>query len=206
MFKNMNKIINVTCSFILSFCFMVSPIYADSYASKAEQIFPENKVNKLLKEVEKLPVYTDYKANTFLETVNRKNVYPSRKGVILVTADKYKNYIPLGHAAIIYDKYTVVEAEYPYVTTGNNDWNYTKSTCYGLNVKGTTVAQDCNVADWCYRQIGKKYNFNYLNCSHLVWAGFKDVCGQDLDTSEFGSAVHPMELVKSNYTYIIYEK
>ena len=214
MIKNFNKIISVAFCFILVTCFMILPIYANKRVSDVEQIFPKNEVNKLLRDVQKMPIYTDYKGSRFFKMANRKKVYPSRKGVILVTADKFKDKLPLGHAAIIYNKYTVIEAEFPYVTTGNNDWNYTKKTCYGLNVKGTTLAQDNDVADWCYRQIGKRYNFNYLNtstreefyCSQLVWAGFKDVCGVNLNTPIFGDAIHPMELVKSNRTYIIYEK
>ena len=43
-------------------------------------------------------------------------------------------------------------------------------------------------------------------CSQLVWAAFKDNYGIDLDTSDFGDAVHPMELVNSSKTYTIYKK
>lgn len=48
---------------------------------------------------------------------------------------------------------------------------------------------------------GKKFY-----CSQLVWAAFKDNYGIDLDTSDFGDAVHPMELVNSSKTYTIYKK
>lgn len=47
--------------------------------------------------------------------------------------------------------------------------------------------------------ISEKYFFN-------VWAAFKDNYGIDLDTSDFGDAVHPMELVNSSKTYTIYKK
>ena len=105
---------------------MILPIYANKRVSDVEQIFPKNEVNELLRDVQKMPIYTDYKGSRFFKMANRKKVYPSRKGVILVTADKFKDKLPLGHAAIIYNQYTVIEAEFPYVTTGNNDWNYTK--------------------------------------------------------------------------------
>lgn len=100
------------------------------------------------------------------------------------------------------------------VTTGPNDWNTSKTSCYGISVKGTTVDEDNEASNWCYRQLGKPYNYNYFNvstrkkfyCSQLVWAAFKDNYGIDLDTSDFGDAVHPMELVNSSKTYTIYKK
>lgn len=98
--------------------------------------------------------------------------------------------------------------------TGPNDWNTSKTSCYGISVKGTTVDEDNEASNWCYRQLGKPYNYNYFNvstrkkfyCSQLVWAAFKDNYGIDLDTSDFGDAVHPMELVNSSKTYTIYKK
>ena len=50
--------------------------------------------------------------------------------------------------------------------------------------------------------LGKPYNYNYFNvstrkkfyCSQLVWAAFKDNYGIDLDTSDFGDAVHRWNL------------
>lgn len=88
------------------------------------------------------------------------------------------------------------------------------ASCYGISVKGTTVDEDNEASNWCYRQLGKPYNYNYFNvstrkkfyCSQLVWAAFKDNYGIDLDTSDFGDAVHPMELVNSSKTYTIYKK
>lgn len=139
--------------------------------------------------------------------------YPTRKGVILVTPDKLKGIIPTGHAAIIYNSTTVVESLSEGVTTGPNNWNKVRSKTYGVTVSGTTATQDSNAANWCYNQRGKSYNWNYLNvstrssfyCSHLIWAAFKDLYGIDLDTSSYGVAVHPMELVNSSRTTKIYE-
>lgn len=134
--------------------------------------------------------------------------------LILVTADKYKGLIPTGHAGIIWTSSTIVESLSNGVTTGPNDWNTSKTSCYGISVKGTTVDEDNEASNWCYRQLGKPYNYNYFNvstrkkfyCSQLVWAAFKDNYGIDLDTSDFGDAVHPMELVNSSKTYTIYKK
>lgn len=149
--------------------------------------------------------------------------YPTRKGVILVTADKYKGIIPLGHAAIIYSASYVVESVAEGVVLGRNNWNTTRETCYGVTVSGTTASQDAQAADYCYRQLNKPYNYNYFNmgtrqsfyCSHLVWASFKDLFGIDLNTSfadiRLGSiviatAIHPLELVDTSLTYTIYVK
>ncbi|MFV0528175.1 MAG: hypothetical protein ACK5MN_05545 [Lachnospiraceae bacterium] len=87
--------------------------------------------------------------------------YPTRKGAILVTADAYKGLLPTGHAAIVYNKNTVVESLIKGVTTGNNDWNRTKKTVYGVGVRKTSAAQDISAADWCYSKRGKPYNWNY---------------------------------------------
>ncbi|MDD7267193.1 MAG: YiiX/YebB-like N1pC/P60 family cysteine hydrolase [Lachnospiraceae bacterium] len=84
----------------------------------------------------------------------------------------------------------------------------------GVTVKRTTNLEDRTAADWCYNQIGKPYNFNFLNtetrssfyCSQLVWAAFLDNFGINLDTSSFGGAVHPLELAASPETRVIYEK
>src|SRR5690554_5790453 len=48
--------------------------------------------------------------------------YPTRKGVILVTADKWKGVVPLGHAAIVYSDQKVIEALQDGVVIGRNDW------------------------------------------------------------------------------------
>ena len=138
--------------------------------------------------------------------------YPSRRGVILVTSDKYKNLIPTGHAAIVWDKNNVIESVSKGDVLGKNNWKATKSRIYGVTVKSTNTGQDRKAALWCKKQIHKKYNFNYYNvatrkrfyCSQLVWASYKDNFQIDLNTTSYGKAVHPMELVNSNKTVILY--
>lgn len=71
-----------------------------------------------------------------------KGPYPSRRGVILVTPDKYKNLIPTGHAAIVWDKTYVIESLANGVVKGKNNWKEKKSRIYGVTVSSTTTAQD----------------------------------------------------------------
>lgn len=138
--------------------------------------------------------------------------YPTRKGTILVTSDPYKGLIPTGHAAIVWDSSTVIESISKGVVVGKNNWKSNKKKFYGVSVSSTSAAQDATVANYCKAQVGKKYNYNYFNvttrkkfyCSQLVWAGYKDLYKIDLNTSTFGKAVHPMELVNSSKTYTFY--
>ena len=182
----------------------------------AEDVFPAEQVNELQEQNDNQLIYNDKDANGNIQ-INRTRstgTYPTRKGVILVTDDYYKNLIPTGHAAIIYNKDQVVESVSDGVIIGKNDWNTSKTTCTAVTVIGTTTAEDAAAADWCYNQIGKKYNINYFNtntrdkfyCSQLVWAAFLDNYGIDLDTSKFFNAVHTAELVASEHTKTIYEK
>lgn len=138
--------------------------------------------------------------------------YPTRRGVILVTPDKYKGLIPTGHAAIVWSKNKVIESLSDGVGEHKNNWKSNKKKIYGVTVSCTTLAQDKKAAQWCKNQIGKPYNWNYLNvstrnsfyCSQLVWAAYKDNFNIDLNTSSYGKAVHPMELVNSSRTSTIY--
>ena len=140
--------------------------------------------------------------------------YPSRKGIILVTSDSFKGLIPTGHAAIIYPTNQVVEALGGGVVRGNNDWYQSKNQAYGVSVNSTTMAQDSTAANWADAQRGKPYNISYPDtgtrskfyCSQLVWAAFKDNFGIDLNTGAWGAAIHPMELVDTPLTYLVYRK
>ncbi|OUC50947.1 hypothetical protein B7939_08520 [Eggerthia catenaformis] len=144
-----------------------------------------------------------------------KGRYPKRKGVILYTPDKYKGVVPLGHAGMVYDKDWIIEA-LDKVKWGKNKWNKDHSKCYALGVKGTSVKQDAKAGDYCVKQIGKPYNYNYYNmgtrksfyCSQLVYAAYLDTCGVDLNTPSFdiGSlkAIHPVELLEGPKTTLLY--
>jgi uncharacterized protein YycO len=155
----------------------------------------------------------------------RTGKYPSQPGIILVTPDKYKNLIPTGHAAIVYNKNYVIESVAQGVIRGKNNWERRKSKIYGLRVKNTSAAQRKKASRWCEKKIGKKYNYDYFNtktrskfyCSHLIWAAYKDNYKIDLNTPAFArtkkvgrhktvyqNPVHPMELVKSSKTATVY--
>lgn len=142
------------------------------------------------------------------------NLYPSRKGIILVTDVKVSGIVPTGHAAIVYNGTYCVESVAEGVVLGKNNWNTQYQNCAAAAVEGTTFAQDEAVGNWCYRQIGKPYNWSYYNisrrdafyCAQLVWAGYNDLCGIDLNTSEAGAAIHPLELLWSPNTYKVYGK
>jgi uncharacterized protein YycO len=110
--------------------------------------------------------------------------------------------------------YGFVESTDQGVVLGSNNWASSKEVVYGLNVNETTTAQDAAAANWCYSQIGKPYNYNFFDrdtrnsfyCSQLVWAAYKDLYGIDLDTSAWGNAVYPTELVMSSHTSTIYSQ
>ena len=194
---------------------------------EAEKVFNKNDVTQMKKEIDAMNVYEDknkrkdgklvqvgkdfevYKKNN-----KKPSMYPNRKGVILVTADAYKNLIPTGHAAIIYSPKKVVESLKSGVQMGKNNWYSKHKTCYAVTTYKTSPAMDAYVADWCYSQIGKDYNWNYFNvdtrkkfyCSQLVWAGYLDKEMINLNTKKFGKAIHPMELVNTPKTYMIYKQ
>lgn len=185
---------------------------SDTIASD-EEVFPEEEVKQLEEEIKQIRLEMD-KVEPGSDQIASIGNYPRRKGVILVTKDKLKGLIPTGHAAIVWDKDLVIESKIKGVQWGPNDWDSKKKTCYGVTVKTTTINNDRGAANWCRNQLGKDYNFNYYNvttrskfyCSQLVWAAYKDKYGVNLNTSKFGKAIHPMELVQSPKTKVIYKK
>ena len=122
--------------------------------------------------------------------------------------------VPTGHAAIVFRYDTVIESLAEGVTYGPNDWNTSKGTAYGADVRGTTSLQDQAASNWCFNQVGKPYNYNYLDtatrskfyCSQLVWAAFKDNYGIDINTDFAGAAIYPMEILDSPNVNVIYRK
>lgn len=178
-----------------------------------EKVFPKDEVQKLIAEIEKKEVLPDKETGS-MSPAKASGSYPKRKGVILATADAYKGLIPTGHAAIVYDPQHVIEAVGKGVVKGGNRWYRTKKTCWGVTVKKISAKKDAAAAEWCKRQLGKPYNYNYFNiktrakfyCSHLVWASFRDKYRIDLNTSAFGIAIHPLELVSTSKTRTVYKK
>lgn len=190
---------------------------ADINETDPGKVFPASEVEKLIEEANQKEITIDTKAPT---TRASYGSYPTRKGVILVTDDAYKGVFEVGHAAIIYTGTSVVESNPDNgVEIGPNDWNKSKSQAYAVTVKGTTTAQDSTVANWCWNQRSKPYNWNFYRmdyrdkfyCSHLIRAGYLDLYNIDLDTSDFNvgsamKAIHSMELVNTSQTSLIYRK
>jgi len=145
--------------------------------------------------------------------------YPKRAGVILITQSGSLARI-VGHAGIVYSKNNVIESLERGVCVGANNWATSKKRVAAATSTYTTCAQDKKVAMWCARQVGKKYNFNYYSmstrkkfyCSQLVWAGFKDVLGINLNTSAYDikklTAIGPFEFVRRDTSklFLIYMK
>ncbi len=217
--KKIKRISALCLALMMSVAGVVSANAAEATPS-AEEVFPAEQVKELQEEAANQPIYNDKDedGNFQINRTRSSGFYPIRKGTILVTDDWYKGLIPTGHAAIIYTNSTVVESVAEGVVVGKNNWDTSKTTCTAVGVSGTTAEEDRIAADWCYKQKGKPYNYNYFNtgtrnsfyCSHLVWAAFKDKYGIDLNTDAFktpvGNPIHPSELVSSSKTFTVYTK
>lgn len=178
----------------------------------------ETETQRLVQEIAEMKTLPDKREDGTLpegtENARATNMYPTRKGIILVTDVKVSGVVPTGHAAIVYSQDYCVESVAEGVVLGRNNWYSQYKNCAAAAVKGTTFSQDEAVGNWCYRQIGKPYNWSYYDisrrdafyCAQLVWAGYKDLCGIDLNTSEAGTAIHPLELLWSPNTYKVYGK
>lgn len=172
----------------------------------AEKVFPTKELQALMKDVEG----KESKAALTREG----GFYPTRQGMILVTKDWYKGLIPTGHAAIVVNSGLVLESVAPGVIFGPNNWHAVKETCYGLDVAKTGDKLELMAAFYANEFFGKPYNLNYWNvdtrsafyCSQLVWASYMDLFKIDLNTAIFGKAIHPMELVASPETILVYKK
>lgn len=193
-----------------------------AHALPIEDAAIENSIDaesrRLIDGIAAMPIVPDKTEDATLPAANAllssTGTYPTRKGIILVTDYKVSGIVPTGHAAIVYSASKVVESVADGVVLGSNNWNTQYDNCAAAVVVGTTTSQDASVGNWCYSQIGKPYSWNYYNvnrrdafyCAQLVWAGYKDVCGIDLNTSEAGTAIHPLELLWPPNTGKVYGK
>lgn len=109
--------------------------------------------------------------------------YPTRAGTFMSTNSKASGVGPVGHSAMVYNYWNVVESNPSTgVAYGANDWYNKSSNVWGMTTRATTVGQDSYAAYWASWQRGKGYNWNYYNmgtrssfyCSQLVWAAFRD--------------------------------
>jgi hypothetical protein len=144
--------------------------------------------------------------------------YPTTKGKILATADWFAYLIPTGHAALVIDQSSAYTSLAQGVTIEPNNWYERHATAFGLDVTSTNAAQEAKAADWCAQHLGKPYNFLFVfpqrtdayYCSSLVWQAYLNTCNVNLDTSAWSllglNIVHPMELVDSPKTTVIYRQ
>ncbi len=184
--------------------------------SDESKIYTQTDIDNMWEEIDKNIVVEENGENQNISVCSinyEKGTYPENKGNILVTSDFYKGLIPTGHAGIVYSKDSVVESLKKGVCKRSNNWKDRYNTVYGLVVdNASTNGGAGKAADYCKDKIGKEYNFNYEDvttrdkfyCSQLVWAAYLDCCNIDLNTTQYGKAVHPMELVNSNKTTVIY--
>ena len=216
--KNISMIIIAVFVLIPSFSFAQgdSVIHMKSDEAITQEMIDES--NKEFDEVLYSDLYdADSKSKVvpLTRTKGASGSYPKRAGVILTTKDNENStaaFFKLGHAAIVLDRDFVIEAVLKGVRKGKNNWKTTKNNALGGEVKKTSNAQDKSVANWCKGKIGKPYNFGFYNittrskfyCSHLVWAGFKDKYGVNLNTPKYSTtgasgkkynAVAPSELL-----------
>lgn len=203
---------------LVSFTSKSSPLGKDDFIP-ADQVFKNEDIEKAIKEADQKPIESDGSV-TLRSSAGR---YPRKKGTILVTSDKYMGVLPTGHAAIVYSHDRVVEANKLRVEFGKNNWFKNKEQVYGVVVRNLSNTAMQRAADYCRRQLGKPYNYLYYRldrrdafyCSHLVYAAHKDLFRIDLNTNanDFTApsgvrwkAIHPMELVNTHKTRLIYRK
>ncbi|OEG15713.1 hypothetical protein BCR23_09300 [Enterococcus quebecensis] len=180
-------------------------------------IFPDNEKweEEMKNEANNAPIEIDPKALGRA----RAGSWSWRDGVICIT-DSYASspHFNNGHAGIMGASrwYTTVEANpNDGVQFKSGDWpSRFGGQIWQVGVKSTSVAQDKKAALWAEKQVGKKYNKNFLDrgtrssyyCSQLVWAAYKDTANVDLDTWRYATAIHPFELHQTDKTILIYRK
>lgn len=199
-----------------------------AYATAPEQQLEptQEQIDAIKQKANEKPIYKESNGALVLDTESNETMalastseelgyYPTRKGTILVTDDKFSGLIPTGHAAIIYNNgNTVVESLGNGVVIGANDWNRSHGNVWALATINTSFAQADTAADWCARQVGKPYNFNFLDtmrrdafyCSQLVWASFYDNFRVDISTPLAGTVIYPLEFLESDECVLMYRK
>lgn len=184
----------------------------DEVNTSWEEVFPKDELEALIEKANKMPIEDGSKGPQARAPFGS---YPTRKGEVLVTPDD-----KFGHAAIILSTYHVVESmpgskhRRDGVGLGPQDWYKSKNQVYGVTVNGTSAYEDRVVAVWCEGQIGKPYNWNFLNistkekfyCSQLIYAAFMEYYKINLNTLYAGIAIHPIELVDTPKTRLVYRK
>lgn len=209
---------------LLAICILTTKSVSANEISQTENYFTEDDIvnweQTILNNANNEYPIGDTKGNNGRVYRAASGAWTWRDGVICITDSKAIT--PLfnnGHAGII------AAAPYYYATIEANprdgvqpkygNWNdrFSTNMVYQYGVKRTSVTQDQNAAKWAARQIGKQYNYQFFNinrrdkfyCSQLVWAAYRDTAKVDIGTWEWGSAIHPFELMSSNETTLIYQ-
>ncbi|WP_374723721.1 YiiX/YebB-like N1pC/P60 family cysteine hydrolase [Calidifontibacillus erzurumensis] len=117
-----------------------------------------------------------------------------------------------GHAGIVSNTSGKTVESFPEdgVQYHTNDWG-SRENVYAMYVKGATTTKYKGAATYAANQIGKDYNWNFVNpwtedsfyCSQLVWKAWKSQ-GIDVDYITIDPIVTPMEIAKSKNTIIYY--
>lgn len=215
------SLLAASLSIVTAFClFCAVPAYATPPEQQSEPTQEEIDAIKL--KASEMPIYKESNGALVLDTESNGDLekrsfpageYPTRKGTILVTDEKFSGLIETGHAAIVYNgSNTVVESLGNGVVIGANDWYKKTAYVWGLATFNLSFAQADIAADWCARQVGKPYNFNFLDtmrrdkfyCSQLVWASFYDNFGVDISTPFLGSIIYPIEILESPEVVMMY--
>lgn len=140
----------------------------------------------------------------------RPSPFYHKKGNILVTNHGETRFNIAGHAGIVFDSYNTIEAYDPVVIAKGNNFFLRKG--YGRIWEAEVRQADGSnraVADWALKQKGKPYNWKIWDintrarfyCSQLVYAGYKDKCGIDLNKN--GGIVYPTDLINHKMIKII---
>lgn len=173
---------------------------------------PEN--TKVIRDYKNKKGVQYFKTSNLSKSSTSFGEYPTRTGVILVTKGKSILGAHVGHAGIVLTASTTVESEnVGGVQRLPNTWKSRYSTVKGITVKGTTDTQDEAAAQWCDKQVGKPYNWDFFNintrdkfyCSQLVWASYKDLYGIDIDSKKtIDHVILPLDLPNQDNVDTIY--
>ncbi|WP_314963150.1 YiiX/YebB-like N1pC/P60 family cysteine hydrolase [Peptostreptococcus stomatis] len=140
------------------------------------------------------------------------------KGDILITSDnKSYHVIRHGHAAMLVDGSTVVEAVRTGVRKHKYDWLSRYNNCYASRVYGgknrfeNTSKTWAQVAvDWACRKVGTPYEITddkdttkTFYCSQLVYRSYLSASKRAIDLSEGAMYIWPMGLYYNSNTYSV---
>lgn len=198
---------------ILDFTNNKNQVKATEYAPIEVQKYLDNQD---FKEKEKETLNKAIKIGQDSKILNRSGFWSWQDGLICVTDSSTKGFVH-GHAALI------AVAPYYYATVESNpgrgveivygswDRRYSNNHVWQVGVKGTSISQDRNAAQWAVNRLGLPYNPNFFYtstrssfyCSHLVWAAYLDTTGVNLDGNT-PSIIHPLELVTNGKTITNY--